>query len=172
MSVGLFTHQEKFVYSKAKFPALVSGYGAGKTFALCCKAVVEMGYNAGYTGLLMSPTYRMIKDTLQPTFEEVLKYAKFNYEYSATDNRYRCYWSDGLLMVFYGVLKTIVGWQDLTLRGQDLTKQHYSKMTNVGKWSYQDCEKETHSEPSSAQPLKDSTMSTTIGKKIRKQDMN
>ena len=95
MSVGLFTHQEKFVYSKAKFPALVSGYGAGKTFALCCKAVVEMGYNAGYTGLLMSPTYRMIKDTLQPTFEEVLKYAKFNYEYSATDNRYRCYWSDG-----------------------------------------------------------------------------
>ena len=95
MSIGLFTHQERFVYSKAKFPALVSGYGAGKTYALCVKAIKECGLNSGYIGLLMSPTYRMIKDTLQPTFEEVLKNAKFNYEYSATDNRYRVYWYNG-----------------------------------------------------------------------------
>ena len=95
MSVGLFKHQREFVHSEAKYPALVSGYGAGKTYALCVKALIECGRNAGHTGLLMSPTYRMIKDTLQPTFEEVLKSVKFNYEYSATDNRYRVYWSDG-----------------------------------------------------------------------------
>ena len=95
MSIGLFKHQREFVHSAAKFPALVSGYGAGKTYALCVKALNECGKNAGYTGLLMSPTYRMIKDTLQPTFEEVVKSAKFNYEYSASDNRYRIYWSNG-----------------------------------------------------------------------------
>tara|TARA_R100000152_G_scaffold18399_1_gene10199 strand:+ start:10253 stop:11479 length:1227 start_codon:yes stop_codon:yes gene_type:complete len=95
MSIGLFSHQTKFVYSESKYPALVSGYGAGKTYALCVKALKECGFNSGYTGILMSPTYRMIKDTLQPTLEEVIKIAKFNYEYSASDNRYRIYWSDG-----------------------------------------------------------------------------
>ena len=95
MSIGLFRHQSQFVHSNAKYPALVSGYGAGKTYALCVKALKECGKNSGYVGVLLSPTYRMVKDTLQPTLEEVLKNVGFSYEYSASDNRYRVYWSNG-----------------------------------------------------------------------------
>ena len=95
MSIGLFRHQSQFVHSNAKYPALVSGYGAGKSYALCVKALKECGKNSGYVGVLLSPTYRMVKDTLQPTLEEVLKNVGFSYEYSASDNRYRVYWSNG-----------------------------------------------------------------------------
>ena len=49
MSLGLFDHQDEFIYSEAKFPALISGYGAGKTTALCIKAIRECGLYAGYT---------------------------------------------------------------------------------------------------------------------------
>ena len=95
MILDLFGHQDDFVHSEAKFPALVSGYGAGKTYALCAKGLMECGKNAGYTGLLMSPTYPMVRDTLQTTLEEVLRNVEFNYQYFASELRYRIYWDSG-----------------------------------------------------------------------------
>ena len=94
-TLSLFEHQDEFVFSDAKFPALVSGYGAGKTFALCVKAVVECSLNPGFTGVLLSPTYPMVRDTLQPTLEEVLKLVKFDYKYYAGEYRYNVFWNGG-----------------------------------------------------------------------------
>lgn len=110
MSIGLFEHQSAFVHSKSKHPALVSGYGAGKTFALCVKSLNECGQNAGYTGLLMSPTYRMVIDTLQPTLEEVLKRAEFNYKYIAGDYRYTVFWDGGYSDI---ILRSAENWRRL-----------------------------------------------------------
>ncbi len=110
MSLGLFDHQDEFIYSEAKFPALISGYGAGKTTALCIKAIRECGLNAGYTGLLLSPTYPMVRDTLQPTLEEVLRNVKFNYQYFASEYRYRVYWDGGHSDI---ILRSAENWRRL-----------------------------------------------------------
>ena len=110
MILDLFPHQDDFIFSESKFPALISGYGAGKTTSLCIKAVRECGLNAGYTGLLLSPTYPMVRDTLQPTLEEVLKNVKFNYQYFASEYRYRVYWDNGHSDI---ILRSAENWRRL-----------------------------------------------------------
>ena len=105
----LYAHQDDFVYSKAKYPALVAGYGAGKTYSLCLKALRECGLNAGKLGILAEPVYPMVKDVLQPTLEEVLKDCGFGYEYSASDLRYRVKWNGG--------------WSDIILRSAENSRR-------------------------------------------------
>ena len=70
-------------------------YGAGKTYALCVKALKQCGLNAGKVGLLAEPVYPMLKDVLQPTWEEVLREAGYSYEYNASDLRYKVKWDGG-----------------------------------------------------------------------------
>ena len=101
----LYGHQEDFVYTEAKYPALVAGYGAGKTYSLCLRALRECGLNAGKLGLLAEPVYPMVTDVLQPTLEEVLNDCGFAYEYSASQLKYRVKWA--------------TGWADIILRSAE-----------------------------------------------------
>ena len=71
-SYQVFQHQNDFIRSDAKYPALVAGYGSGKTVAFCFKAILEAGRNPKKTILLAEPTFPMIRDVLQPTIEELL----------------------------------------------------------------------------------------------------
>ncbi len=75
-SYQVFQHQNSFIRSNAKYPALVAGYGSGKTVAFVLKGLLEAGRNPKKTILLAEPTYPMIRDVLQPTLEETLR---FNY---------------------------------------------------------------------------------------------
>jgi len=111
----VYPHQNKFIRSKQKFPALVGGFGSGKTVAFCLKALLEGGRNSGYQILLAEPTYGMIKDVLQPTFEWILKELKFNYAYIAGDLRYKVKWQGGRCDFLLRSAETYQRWAGLNL---------------------------------------------------------
>ena len=60
----VYKHQNAFIRTKDKFPALVAGYGSGKTYAFCLKALAELGRNPGKICLLAEPVYPMVRDVL------------------------------------------------------------------------------------------------------------
>tara|TARA_Y100001963_G_scaffold159929_1_gene266250 strand:+ start:1637 stop:2911 length:1275 start_codon:yes stop_codon:yes gene_type:complete len=108
MKYKVFKHQNKFIRTKEKFPALVAGYGSGKTFALCLKAIIELGRNPGKIVLLAEPTFPMMRDVLQPTLEELLKDLGFAFKYVAGETKYNISWKNG-----YGsiILRSAENWK-------------------------------------------------------------
>lgn len=114
-SFSVYQHQHNFIYSDSKYPAMVAGYGAGKTYALCVKALRECGLNAGKIGLLAEPVYPMVKDVLQPTFEQVLREAGFDYDYSASDLKYKVKWNGGYAHVLLRSAENYRRWAGLNL---------------------------------------------------------
>ena len=114
-SYKLFQHQSDFVHSASKYSALVAGYGSGKTTAFCIRALKECGRNAGKRILLAEPTYPMVRDVLQPTFEQVLRDSGFAYEYTATDTRYRIKWKNGWADVLMRSAENFQRWAGLNL---------------------------------------------------------
>ena len=95
MLFDVFSHQDKFIKTREKFPALVAGYGSGKTLAFCLKGILELGRNPGKTILLAEPVFPMIRDVLQPTLEQLLNDLKFRYQYRASESKYNIYWKNG-----------------------------------------------------------------------------
>lgn len=71
--------QEFFADINHRYLALVSGYGGGKTKALCYKAVQLSYLNKGYAGILFSPTATLANDILIPELEQQLIDLKINY---------------------------------------------------------------------------------------------
>jgi len=101
--------------SDDKYPFLLGGYGSGKTYGFCVFALKQCSKNAGKTILLAEPTYPMIRDVLQPTFESVLRQAGFDYEYSATATKYRVYWKNGWCDVIMRSAENYMRWAGLNL---------------------------------------------------------
>jgi len=95
MKYNVFKHQNQFIRTKEKFPALVAGYGSGKTFAFCLKAIIELGRNPNKIVLLAEPTYPMMRDVLQPTLEQLLHELNFRFHYIAGETRYNITWKNG-----------------------------------------------------------------------------
>jgi hypothetical protein len=77
--------QYEFVTSPAKFPAMVAGYGAGKTEAAICRALLlKFKYpnlNVGY----YLPTYSLIKDIVFPRVQEILLMFNIKHKLHETD---------------------------------------------------------------------------------------
>ena len=111
----LFKHQKQFLKSEKKHPFLLGGYGSGKTYGFCMFALRQCSKNAGKTILLAEPTYPMIRDVLQPTFELVLRQAGFDYDYSATATKYRVYWKQGWCDVIMRSCESAERWKGLNL---------------------------------------------------------
>lgn len=63
--------QEDFVKSHEPFPALVGGFGAGKTIGLCLKAFFYTLQNPGANGCLTEPVSGMLADPLMETWREL-----------------------------------------------------------------------------------------------------
>ena len=114
-SFKLFPHQLEFIKSEDKYPFLIGGYGSGKTYGFCLFALNQCAKNPGKTILLAEPTYPMIRDVLQPTFEGVLRQAGFDYEYSATATKYRIYWRKGWCDVIMRSAENYMRWAGLNL---------------------------------------------------------
>ncbi len=98
-----------------KYPFMIGGVGSGKTTAFCIFALNQCAKNAGKTILLAEPTYPMIRDVLQPTFESVLRQAGFDYEYTATSTKYRVYWKNGWCDVIMRSAENYMRWAGLNL---------------------------------------------------------
>ena len=140
----VYAHQNKFIRTKSKFPALVGGFGSGKTVAFCLKALLEGGRNSGYQILLAEPTYGMIKDVLQPTFEWVLKELKFNYTYVAGDLRYKVQWSGGRCDFLLRSAETYQRWAGLNLAQFGLDEAASLKTDNAWKMGLSRIRKGNH----------------------------
>ena len=114
-SFKLFKHQLDYVMCDDKYPFMIGGVGSGKTTAFCIFALNQCAKNAGKTILLAEPTYPMIRDVLQPTFESVLRQAGFDYEYTATSTKYRVYWKNGWCDVIMRSAENYMRWAGLNL---------------------------------------------------------
>ena len=114
-SFKLFQHQLDYVMSEDKYPFLLGGYGSGKTYGFCVFALKQCAKNAGKTILLAEPTYPMVRDVLQPTFETVLRKAGFDYDYTATSTKYRVYWKQGWCDVIMRSAENYMRWAGLNL---------------------------------------------------------
>lgn len=71
--------QEPFIFSSVKYTAFIGGIGSGKTTAGCVKAILHC--RPGCNGVIVAPTYPMIRDVVQRTFFEILDMAGAKYEY-------------------------------------------------------------------------------------------
>lgn len=117
MKFDVFKHQNQFVSTTDKYPALVAGYGSGKTYAFCLKALAELGRNPGKTILLAEPVYPMIRDVLQPTMEEVLHNVGFSYTYRASEYKYKIHWNGGWGNIIMRSAENWRRWAGLNLAG-------------------------------------------------------
>ena len=63
---------------------VAAGYGAGKTRALCAKAVFMAAANQGFTGCVMEPTGPLIRDIWQTSFDNFLEEYEIPYTFRAS----------------------------------------------------------------------------------------
>lgn len=82
--VSLFPHQYEFVTDvEHRYLALRAGYGAGKTFAFCMKAIHLAAINCqtvgDHVGIICEPTYPLINDVLIPALEDALELCEIPY---------------------------------------------------------------------------------------------
>lgn len=87
---------------KVKFPAFIGGYGSGKTKVFVDKAIVSALQNPGHVGMLVEPTYRLVKDTLRPELEKWLRKYGISYSYKKTDMEYHLYQSGTVIRLRSG----------------------------------------------------------------------
>ena len=116
-SFKVFNHQNQFIRSNAKYPALVAGYGSGKTVAFVLKALLEAGRNPQKTILLAEPTFPMIRDVLQPTLEETLEQLGFSFKYRASEMKYTIKWKNGYSNIILRSAENYRRWAGLNLAG-------------------------------------------------------
>lgn len=70
--------------SSTQILGISAGYGAGKTRALCAKAVTLAAANQGFIGLVMEPTGPLIRDIWQNDFEQFLESYDIPYTFRAS----------------------------------------------------------------------------------------
>ena len=63
--------------------------GSGKSYALAYEAILLSRLNPGLLGLVGAPTYRMLEDSTQRTFFDVLNAEGIQYDFSKQNNRIR-----------------------------------------------------------------------------------
>lgn len=73
--------------------------GSGKSHALVYEALLLSRLNAGQLGLIAAPTYRMLEDSTQRAFFEVLAAEGIDYVFRKQDNRVR-FTSNGSEIIF------------------------------------------------------------------------
>lgn len=69
-TIKLFPAQFQFVSCEERFTAFIGGIGSGKTYAGCVKDLYH-ARNPKSLGLVVAPTYPMIRDATLRTFQEV-----------------------------------------------------------------------------------------------------
>lgn len=85
--VKLLNHQyELLADTTTKILGLISGYGGGKTYAACRKAIQLSFLNAGFTGIVTEPTFSMIRDIFIPEMKSALEEWDIEYKFNASNS--------------------------------------------------------------------------------------
>jgi PBSX family phage terminase large subunit len=87
----LLPHQYNLLKDKqTKILGLVSGFGAGKTFAVARKAIDLAVENAGYDGIVTEPNFPLLNQILIPEIKQGLEDFGIPYEFKAADSIFYC----------------------------------------------------------------------------------
>ncbi len=78
-------HQYAFLTSKAKYPALVSGLGAGKTEALVYRTLKYLTEIPNATIGIYEPTVDLLKRIIYPRFEDIFANSGLKYKLNKSD---------------------------------------------------------------------------------------
>ena len=82
----MLKHQLKIIYSKAKYPALVAGFGSGKSEALVMKVLKQLFDIDAYAYIAVyEPTVDLVKKIMYPRFEEILGSAGLMYKLNKSE---------------------------------------------------------------------------------------
>lgn len=87
MDIKLLPHQfEVIADTETKILGLVSGYGGGKTYVACKKAIQLARLNKGFTGIITEPTYPMLRDIFIPEMILALEFEKVDYSFNKSNS--------------------------------------------------------------------------------------
>jgi len=79
-------HQHKIIYSKAMYPALVAGFGSGKSESLIMKVLKQLFEIQEYAYIAVyEPTVDLVKRIMYPRFEEILSNAGLRYKLNKSE---------------------------------------------------------------------------------------
>jgi PBSX family phage terminase large subunit len=78
-------HQYKLIYSEAQFPALVAGFGSGKSEGLILRCLRQKFLYQKQNSAYYLPTYDLVKQIAFPRFEEILGKAGIKYKLNKSD---------------------------------------------------------------------------------------
>ena len=85
--IKLLNHQyEVLSDTTTKIIGLVGGYGNGKTYTACRKAIQLSFLNAGFTGIVTEPTYPMLRDIFIPEMKSALEEWGVQYKFNASNS--------------------------------------------------------------------------------------
>lgn len=104
--------QRRFLLDRAPFLAYIGGYGSGKTYALCHKAILLSGANPGLPGMIVAPTYAMLRDVVIHTFIEILEQNNIQYQLNKSTHLIKTDWG--------GLIRFRSADNPSTLRGPNL----------------------------------------------------
>ena len=81
--VELLQKQDDFIFSTQKYPAFIAGLGSGKTWAGCLRGLLKCA--PGQDGVIIAPTYPMIRDVTQKTFLNILDSGNQSFDFNKTE---------------------------------------------------------------------------------------
>lgn len=85
--IKLLNHQyEVLADTTTKIIGLVGGYGNGKTYTACRKAIQLSYLNQGFTGIVTEPTYPMLRDIFIPEMKTALEEWGVPYKFNASNS--------------------------------------------------------------------------------------
>lgn len=85
--IKLLNHQyEILADTTTKILGLVGGYGNGKTYTACRKAIQLSFLNAGCVGIVTEPTYPMLRDIFIPEMKIALEEWGVKYKFNASNS--------------------------------------------------------------------------------------
>jgi phage terminase large subunit len=84
MTISLLPSQRRFWHSEAKHPAFVGGIGSGKTFVGSLKAI---SMTSEGDGMVVAPTFPMLRDVTQRTFFELLDATNIPYSFNKAEGK-------------------------------------------------------------------------------------
>ena len=82
LNATLLPHQTAFCEDQEhRILGLVSGFGAGKTYGLCAKAINIAAANIGYVSAIFEPVAPMLRDILVRSMDELLEAIDLPYDF-------------------------------------------------------------------------------------------
>lgn len=72
LNIELYSHQSVFLRAPERFTMFVGGIGSGKTTAGAVKALVQSAARPGSLGVVVAPTYPMLRDSTLRTLQDIL----------------------------------------------------------------------------------------------------